>query len=100
MYERIFAWDNLLLAYRRAAKGKRGHACVAAFEHRLEDNLLQLTAMLRALGPDGEGAAKVNSRVRSWVNHVRYGNTVGLRKAVFRTAARAAAGPRVADARI
>lgn len=39
MYEELCSWDNLLLAYRRAAKGKRGHGNVAAFEYRLEDNL-------------------------------------------------------------
>ncbi len=42
MYEQLYTWDNLLLAYRKAAKGKRGHANVAAFEHRLEENLLHL----------------------------------------------------------
>ena len=42
MYARICSWDSLLLAYRRASQGKRGHANVAAFEHRLEDNLLEL----------------------------------------------------------
>lgn len=47
MYTQLYAWDNLLLAYRRAAKGKRGHANVAAFEHRLEDNLLDLQDELR-----------------------------------------------------
>ena len=31
-----------MLAYRKAAQGKRGHANVAAFEYRLEDNLLAL----------------------------------------------------------
>ena len=38
----LYDWDNLLLAYRKAAKGKRGHADVAEFEYRLEENLLQL----------------------------------------------------------
>jgi hypothetical protein len=42
MYQDLCTWDNLLCAYRRAAKGKRGHANVAAFEHHLEDNLLAL----------------------------------------------------------
>jgi RNA-directed DNA polymerase len=42
MYEHICSWDNLLLAYQRAAKGKRGHPNAAAFEYRLEDNLLKL----------------------------------------------------------
>lgn len=42
MYERLISWDNLLLAYRKAAKGKRGQPNVAGFEYRLEDNLLNL----------------------------------------------------------
>lgn len=42
MYTQIHSWDNLLLAYRNASRGKRGHANVAAFEHHLEDNLLAL----------------------------------------------------------
>ncbi len=46
MYVRLCSWDNLLLAYRKAGKGKRGQPSVAAFEHRLEDNLLQLQAEL------------------------------------------------------
>jgi len=46
-YAHLTSWDNLLLAYRKAAKGKRGHANVAAFEYRLEDNLLALQGELR-----------------------------------------------------
>ena len=46
MYDRICSWDNLVLAYRRASKGKRGQPNVAAFEHRLEDNLLTLQQQL------------------------------------------------------
>lgn len=42
MFEHLCSWDNLLLAYRLAAKGKRGHANVASFEYRLEDNLAVL----------------------------------------------------------
>ncbi len=42
MYTQLCSWDNLLLSYRRASKGKRGHPSVAAFEYRLETNLLQL----------------------------------------------------------
>lgn len=48
MYRELCAWDNLLLAYRRASKGKRGQPNVATFEHRLEDNLLDLQAELRS----------------------------------------------------
>jgi RNA-directed DNA polymerase len=42
MYIQLCSWENLLLACRRASKGKRGHPSVATFEYRLEDNLLQL----------------------------------------------------------
>ena len=42
MYQQLCSWENLLLAYRKASKGKRGQPNVAAFEYRLEDNLLQL----------------------------------------------------------
>ncbi|GAB4579785.1 MAG: RNA-directed DNA polymerase [Anaerolineales bacterium] len=47
MYAILTSWPNLLLAYQKAAKGKRGHANVAAFEHRLEDNLLHLQLELQ-----------------------------------------------------
>lgn len=43
----LYDWDNLLLAYHKAAKGKRGHADVAEFEYRLEENLLQLQQELK-----------------------------------------------------
>ena len=42
MYAQLCSWDNLLLAYRKAAKGKRGLAPAAAFEYHLEDNLVAL----------------------------------------------------------
>ncbi|MCP4935127.1 MAG: RNA-dependent DNA polymerase, partial [bacterium] len=48
MFQKLTSWDNLLWAYQRAAKGKRGKANVAAFEHRLEDNLLQLQTELQS----------------------------------------------------
>lgn len=48
MYQQLNSWDNLLLAYRKAARGKRGHPNVAAFEYRLEDNLLELQNELQA----------------------------------------------------
>ena len=46
MYETIVSWDNLWLAYRKAAKGKRGLAAAAGFEHQIADNLLSLQADL------------------------------------------------------
>ena len=47
MFNQLTAWPNLLLAFRNAARGKRGKPGVAAFEHRLEDNLLQIQRELR-----------------------------------------------------
>ena len=47
VYARICSWDNLLLAFRKAAKGKRGKQPAARFEHRLEDNLVSLQEELR-----------------------------------------------------
>ena len=41
-YADIHTWETLYLAYRKAARGKRGRAAAAAFEYRLEDNLIQL----------------------------------------------------------
>jgi len=48
MYTELCSWENLLLAYRKASKGKRGHPNTAAFEFRLEENLLHLQADLLA----------------------------------------------------
>ena len=48
MYQQLTSWENLRLAYRRAAKGKRGQPGVAAFEHALEDRLVELQDELRA----------------------------------------------------
>ncbi len=41
-YAELTGWPNLLLAYRKASKSKRGRADVAAFEARLEENLLAM----------------------------------------------------------
>ena len=47
MFEELYSWENLYLAYRLAAKGKRGRVAAAAFEYRLEDNLFDLQHELR-----------------------------------------------------
>jgi len=47
-FERVCAWDNLLLAWRKASRGKRGLPSTAAFEHRLADRLLALRDELAA----------------------------------------------------
>jgi len=41
-YADVHAWGNLYLAYRKAAKGKRGRRSAASFEYKLEDNLIHL----------------------------------------------------------
>jgi RNA-directed DNA polymerase len=46
MFEQLTDWDNLLNAFRKAARGKRGRPAVAAFEYRLEENLFELQAEL------------------------------------------------------
>ena len=40
------AWENLVLAYRKAARGKRGRPPAAAFEFQLADRLIELQAEL------------------------------------------------------
>jgi RNA-directed DNA polymerase len=41
-YADLYTWENLYQAYRKAARGKRGRSAAAAFEYRLEDNLVRL----------------------------------------------------------
>ena len=41
-YAQVCDWDNLWLAWRKAARGKRGRPAAATFEYRLEDNLVTL----------------------------------------------------------
>jgi hypothetical protein len=47
-YPHVYTWDNLWLAWRQAAKGKRGRPPAASFEYRLADNLLALQQELRS----------------------------------------------------
>jgi retron-type reverse transcriptase len=47
LYEQVCTWENLYLAWRKAARGKRGREPAARFEYRLEDNLLRLQWELR-----------------------------------------------------
>ena len=47
-FERLSSFENLLLAYRKAARGKRMRPDVAAFDYHLEANLLRLRDQLRA----------------------------------------------------
>ena len=48
LYSQVWAWDNLYCAYRKARKGKRARASVAAFEWDLEGNLVRLQDELAA----------------------------------------------------
>jgi RNA-directed DNA polymerase len=48
MVASIIAWDNLWLAYRKAARGKRGAASAARFEYQVADHLTELQAELAA----------------------------------------------------
>jgi len=47
LYHKIIAFDNLLLAARKAQKGKRYKPAVSAFHFQLEENLLQLHHQLQ-----------------------------------------------------
>ncbi|MBN1937512.1 MAG: RNA-dependent DNA polymerase [Anaerolineae bacterium] len=48
LYEQVYDWSNLLLAHRKASKGKRNKEPAARFEYRLEDNLIALQEELAA----------------------------------------------------
>jgi RNA-directed DNA polymerase len=42
LFPRVINWENLLLAYRKAARGKRGRLAAATFEFQVADRLLAL----------------------------------------------------------
>jgi hypothetical protein len=46
LFPRVVAWENLLEAYRKAARGKRGKVAAAAYERQIADNLLALQEAL------------------------------------------------------
>ncbi len=48
LYERLCSFENLLRAYRDAARGKRSRPDVAAFDYDLEGHLLRLHRQLLA----------------------------------------------------
>ena len=48
MYKQLYRWDNLWLAHRKAARGKRGKPAAAAFEFKLADELLTLQEELQS----------------------------------------------------
>lgn len=46
-YEQVYDWSNLLSAWRKASKGKRGRDTCASFEYKLADELLSLQTCLK-----------------------------------------------------
>jgi len=42
LWPQITTFENLLLAYRKAARGKRSRSSAASFEFQLEENLVEL----------------------------------------------------------
>ncbi|GEM_PF-2345857 len=50
LYEQIYAWENLLLAWRKARKGKRGQAPAATFEFNAATHLLEIQQELLESG--------------------------------------------------
>jgi RNA-directed DNA polymerase len=47
-FTRLCSWENLVLAWRKAARGKRGTASVARFEYRAEEALSEIREQLLA----------------------------------------------------
>jgi RNA-directed DNA polymerase len=47
-YPQVHDWDNLYLAWRKAARGKRSRVAAARFKYHLEDNLVTLQEELAA----------------------------------------------------
>jgi retron-type reverse transcriptase len=49
LWNDVTAWPNLLLAFRKAARGKRGQRAAASFEYRVTDRLVELQHDLETL---------------------------------------------------
>ncbi len=47
-FQHLCSWENLVLAWRKAARGKRGTASVARFEYRAEEQIAELREQLLA----------------------------------------------------
>lgn len=50
LWPELISFENLYLAYRKAARGKRSKPAAASFEFRLEEGLLALQQELRGSG--------------------------------------------------
>lgn len=78
LYPSVYAWDNLLLAFRKASKGKRNKAPAAGFEYRLEDNLITLQAELRdkTYRPDHYHSFFIHDPKRRLISAAPFGDRV------------------------
>lgn len=78
MYDSLCSWENLLHAYRRASKGKRGSPGVAAFEHRLGDELATLRNQLLtgAYRPSGYTSFHIHEPKRRLISAARFRDRV------------------------
>jgi RNA-directed DNA polymerase len=55
LQEELVTWENLMLAYRNASRGKRGRGATAAFEYDLADQVLKIETDLREQTYQPEG---------------------------------------------
>ena len=58
LYTQVHDWENLLLAWRKARRGKRGRPPAATFEMNAAENLLALQAELQEKRYGAGSAAK------------------------------------------
>ena len=80
LYPQVYDWDNLLQAWRKARKGKRGKPPAATFEQNVGENLLALQAELQDKNyRPGRAVSRISSseqrRRRHGAVHFRRGRT-------------------------
>ena len=77
-FQAVCDWSNLLAAHRVAARGKRGRASAAAFEHRLTDRLLAIQQALqtRTWQPGGYRHFTVHEPKRRRISAAPFGDRV------------------------
>jgi hypothetical protein len=78
MYDRLCSWENLLHAYSRASRGKRASPAVAAFEHRLGDELAALRDELvsRRYRPSGYTSFRIHEPKRRVISAAAFRDRV------------------------
>jgi hypothetical protein len=77
-FQRLCSWENLVLAWRKAARGKRGTAGVARFEYRVEEHLFDLRARLLAgtYRPGGYVHFRIEDPKRRKISAARFDDRV------------------------